>query len=199
MDGRTARAARNRQAVLDAVLALTEEGNLQPTARAVAERAGVATRSVFHHFTDLESLYADAAQTQIERHWVRLLRPVTGDPGQRIQTLVELRAELYERISGTRRAAVLREHESAVLAERLHESRVALRAHLRVNLPELERLDRPVREAAYAAATWETWDVLRRHQGLSAAAARAAVGATLTALLAPAPTVIDGNRKFRAE
>lgn len=193
MDGRTARAARNRQAVLDATLALTEEGNLQPTARAVAERAGVATRSVFHHFTDLESLYADAAKTQIERHWYRLLRPVTGDPAHRIETLVELRAELYERISGTRRAAVLREHESTVLAERLHESRAALRTHLRANLPELERLDRPAREAAYAAASWETWDVLRRHQGLSANAARAAVTATLTALLTPA--VIGETRK----
>ncbi|MEU0503003.1 TetR/AcrR family transcriptional regulator [Nocardia sp. NPDC005998] len=195
MDGRTARAARNRQAVLEAVLALTEEGNLQPTARAVAERAGVATRSVFHHFTDLESLYVDAAQTQMERHWLPLLRPVTGDPGHRIETLVELRAELYERISGTRRAAVLREHESVFLAERLHESRAALRAHLRANLPELERLDHSAREAAYAAASWETWDILRRHQGLSAETARGAVGATLTALLAPAPTTTGETPK----
>lgn len=186
MDGRTARAARNRQAVLEAALALMEEGTLQPTAQAVATRAGVATRSVFHHFADLESLYADAAQMQIERHWLPLLRPVTGDPSQRITALLKLRAELYERISGTRRAAQLREHESAVLSERLAQSRAALRAHLRENLPELESLDRPAREAAQAAGSWETWEVLRRHQNLSVPAARAAVAATLTALLAGA-------------
>ncbi|MFJ4653622.1 hypothetical protein ACIP5Y_20345 [Nocardia sp. NPDC088792] len=184
MDGRTARSAKNRQAVLDAVLTLMEEGNLRPTAQVVAERAGVATRSVFHHFADLESLYADAAQTQMTRHWVPLLRPVTGAIGARIHTLVELRAELYERISGTRRAALLREHESTVLAERLGESRGALRAHLRNSLPELDGLAPAAREAAYAAASWESWEVLRRHQGLSPDAARAAVETLLTALLA---------------
>ncbi|MFI1916589.1 TetR/AcrR family transcriptional regulator [Nocardia sp. NPDC020380] len=184
MDGRTARSAKNRQAVLDAVLALMEEGNPRPTAQTVAERAGVATRSVFHHFADLESLYLDAAQTQMTRHWVPLLRPVTGDTVQRVHDLVELRAELYERISGTRRAALLREHESTVLAERLGESRAALRAHLRSNLPELEDLEPPAREAAYAAASWESWEVLRRHQGLTVDGARAAVGSVLTALLA---------------
>ncbi|AYF76480.1 TetR/AcrR family transcriptional regulator [Nocardia yunnanensis] len=184
MDGRTARAARNRQAVLDAALALMEEGNLQPTAQSVAERAGVATRSVFHHFADLESLYLDAAQTQIERHWLPLLRPVNGSLEQRIDGLLKLRAELYERISGTRRAAQLREHESPVLAERLGLSRAALRAHLRENLPELEELAPPAREAVFVAGAWETWEVLRRHQGLSIPAARAAVAATLTALIA---------------
>ncbi|MFE3187720.1 TetR/AcrR family transcriptional regulator [Nocardia sp. NPDC059240] len=184
MDGRTARAARNRQAVLDAALTLMEEGILQPTAQAVAERAGVATRSVFHHFSDLESLYLDAAQTQIERHWLPLLRPVSGELEERITGLLELRAELYERISGTRRAAQLREHESKVLAERLAQSRAALRAHLRENLPELEFLDPSAREAAQAAGSWETWEVLRRHQGLGIPAARTAVAATLTALLA---------------
>ena len=102
MDGRTARAARNRQAVLDAVLALTEEGDLQPTARAVAERAGVATRSVFHHFTDLESMYADAAQTQMERHWLPLLRPVIGDPGHRIEMVAKpLEAARHDFLTAT--------------------------------------------------------------------------------------------------
>lgn len=185
MDGRTARAAKNRQAVLDAVLSLMEEGNLQPTAQAVAERAGVAKRSVFHHFADLESLYLDAAQTQMSRHWLPLLRPVTGDLPHRIIALVDLRAELYERISGTRRAAHLREHESQVLAERLTRSRAALRAHLSENLPELEHLDRPNREAAYAAGSWETWNVLRAHQRLSRETACAAVVSALEALLAP--------------
>lgn len=183
MDGRTARGAKNRQAVLDAALALMEEGNLQPTAQAVAERAGVATRSVYHHFRDLETLYLDAAQTQISRHWVLLMEPVTGDLDERIDRVVALRAELFERVAGTRRAALLREHESVVLSERLDESRAALRAHLRTHLPELADLYPPARESAYALCAWETWDVLRRHQSLSVTAARAAVTTVLTRLL----------------
>ena len=185
MDGRTARAARNRQAVIDATLALIEEGDLHPTAQAVATRAGVAIRSVFHHFADLESLYSDAAQTQASRHWA-LLGSVTGELDGRVEGAVAMRAELYERISGTRRAAVVLEHDSPVLAERLRQSRSALRAHLRQNLPELNDLGRPAREAAYAAASWENWEALRRHQGLSVDTAQAAVSSTLLSLLSTA-------------
>ncbi|MFE3024967.1 TetR/AcrR family transcriptional regulator [Nocardia tengchongensis] len=183
MDGRTARAAKNRQAVLEAALALIDEGNLQPTAQAVAERAGVATRSVYHHFRDLETLYVDAAQTQIARHWVVLLEPVDGDLAERIDRLVTLRSELFENVASTRRAALLREHESVVLSERLTESRAALRAHLRTHLPELDALDPDAREAVFAICSWETWDVLRRHQTLPVDAARAAVTAVLTRML----------------
>ncbi|MFF3567464.1 hypothetical protein [Nocardia jiangxiensis] len=46
---------------------------LQPTAKAVAERAGVATRPAFHYFADVESLYSHAAETQARRHpWVAM-------------------------------------------------------------------------------------------------------------------------------
>ncbi len=184
MDGRTARAEKNRQAVLDAALALIDEGNLHPTAQAVAERAGVATRSVYHHYQDLETLYLHAAQTQVARHWVVLLEPVTGELGERIDAVVELRSRLFESVTNVRRAALLREHESAVLSERLTESRAALRAHLRAHLPELDALPAADREALFAICSWETWDVLRRHQNLTVDAARAAVVAVLTRMLA---------------
>src|SRR4029077_19086014 len=147
--------------------------------------AGVATRSVFHHFDDLESLYADAAETQTARHW-SILQPVSGDLARRIDGVIAQRAELYERISGTRRGAGLHEHESPVLAERLRESRAALRRHIRTNLPELNDLDRPAREAVAAVTSWEAWEVVRRHQGLSIDASRTAVSTTVSALLAAA-------------
>ena len=38
-DGRAARAARTRAAIVDALLALLEEGDLQPTANRIADRA----------------------------------------------------------------------------------------------------------------------------------------------------------------
>lgn len=138
---------------------------------------------MYHHFRDLETLYLDAAQTQIARHWIVLLEPVTGDLCERIDALVTLRSGLFEKITSTRRAALLREHESMVLSERLNEGRAALRAHLRTHLPELDALDPAAREAAFAIGSWETWDVLRRHQSLPVTAARAAVVTVLTRLL----------------
>src|SRR5688500_19715587 len=67
LDGRTARGQRTRRAVVDALLALQEEGDLTPTAQRVAERAGVAPRTVFGHFSDLETLWAEAGTRELDK------------------------------------------------------------------------------------------------------------------------------------
>ena len=66
-DGRRARAERNRDAVVEAILDLLCEGVENPTAEAIAERFGVSVRSVFRHFDDLESLHAAAVDRHSER------------------------------------------------------------------------------------------------------------------------------------
>ena len=67
IDGRTARAVRTREAIVDACIALVDEGDVRPTALKVAERAGVSVRSVFQHFDDLEGLYAAIANRLVDR------------------------------------------------------------------------------------------------------------------------------------
>ena len=44
-DGRRARSERSKQAIIDATLALMEEGNLIPTAQQISDKAGVGIRS----------------------------------------------------------------------------------------------------------------------------------------------------------
>lgn len=185
MDGRVARGERNRAAMIDAALALTAENNSFPTAQMIAARAGVATRSVFHHFPDLDALFAAAAETQGDRYWSRLRPPEPGLPLEaRLAVAVAQRAELFEAISPVRRVAALHEHESTALAARMADARAALRRHLRRALvPEITTLDRPTQAVLEAAASWEMWDVLRRHQGLSVAAATKAVTTMLDATL----------------
>lgn len=181
MDGRTARAVRNRDAVIDAAIALLAEGGAPPTAQAIAARAGVSTRSVFHHFDDLDALFADAADLQTRRHW-HLLEVATRD----LEEALVRRAELFERIGATRRFAAAREHDSPVLAERLGESRAALRRHLRGALgSDLRGVDRATVAAVEAAASWEMWEVLRRHQGLSVNSAITAVRTLVEHTLQP--------------
>ena len=67
VDGRRARGARNRDAVVTAILELLREGNPEPGAHEIAERSGVSVRSVFRHFDDLESLYEAAVEQMVER------------------------------------------------------------------------------------------------------------------------------------
>ncbi len=66
-DGRTVRAERTRQAIVDALLTLLDEGELRPTAERIAERAEVSERSVFQHFPDREALFEAVARQQWER------------------------------------------------------------------------------------------------------------------------------------
>ncbi|MFR9730738.1 TetR/AcrR family transcriptional regulator [Saccharopolyspora sp. MS10] len=56
-----------RQAIIDALLSAINEGQYAPTARDVAQRAGVSERSVFTHFRDFDDLRAAAARHQRSR------------------------------------------------------------------------------------------------------------------------------------
>ena len=177
MDGRVLRGELNRRALVDAALALVAEEGMLPTAQSIAGRAGVAKRSLFHHFPDMDSLFAVAAETQAARHWHVLQSPDPGlDLQQRIALAVDQRARLFEAISDVRRVAARNEAGSAVLADRMKESRSGLRRHIRRALnPEYATLVRPRQEGVQAVASWESWEVLRRHQGLSIEAAATAV------------------------
>ena len=187
LDGRTARAERTRQAVVEAMLALIAEGDLRPTGARVAERAGVSLRSVFQHFEDLEALLAAVVTHQTDRI-SELMTPLAPDGplAERIRALVDQRAKIYEFIAPTRRAAVLQEPFST----NLRQGREALLARSADQLartfgPELAAADdRPELVSALAVATaWETWDHLRRWQNLSVAATKRVMTRTATALL----------------
>jgi AcrR family transcriptional regulator len=106
-DGRVQRGARNREAIVDALLALYDSGNLRPSAGEVADVAGVSARSVHNHFTDMEALRAEVAT----RQWARVERllptpPVDLPLAERIEQLVERRAEFFEAITNVRRSPV---------------------------------------------------------------------------------------------
>ena len=92
-DGRVARGERTRRALAEAMIVLIEEGDPLPTARRVAESAGVSLRLVFHHFDDLESILRAAVEIQEERHW-RPIRPVapTLPVHERVARVVRQRA-----------------------------------------------------------------------------------------------------------
>src|SRR5208282_5320763 len=103
LDGRLARSARTRHAVVDALLDLLGEGDLRPTAARISERAGVSLRLVFHHFDDLDAIYAERAKPLTVPISVAL--PLT----RRIEEFCAQRGRLLETLSPVRRAAVLME------------------------------------------------------------------------------------------
>ena len=189
LDGRNARAERSRTAVVDALLDLLGEGELRPPATRIAERAGVSLRSVFQHFADIETLYGAAADRQLARLGP-LAEPLspTGSRAERLDAFVRARTRLLETIAPVRRGALLMEPFSTEVASRLSRGRAHNRAEAEVMFaPELAAhptaARRELASALSAAASWSTWEHLRRHQGLSRDRARRVVARMLAALL----------------
>ena len=188
-DGRTVRAERTRQALVDALLALLYEGELQPTAERIAKRAGVSERSLFQHFADREALYQAVAVQQFERI-VPTLRPIDASRPlpDRIDAFVDQRARLLETVTPVRRAALLLEPDSDIVAGWLAKTRRAKAVEVeRIFATEIDRTpaeERPALVAALAAVSaWTFWESLRAHQRLSAERSRAAMREAIASLL----------------
>lgn len=183
-DGRTARGARARKSIAEALISLLEQGVGRPTARQVAERAGVSLRLVFHHFEDMESLLESAVSVQVERHWGKLESVCAdGELRDRVAATVNERARLFEAIAPVRRAAGQASEISPTLGRQLESSRTKLRSQLcdtfaselSNHAGNSHQSVQPVLDALEVATSFETWDQLRRLSGRSIAEARRVV------------------------
>lgn len=187
IDRRVLRGQRNRDAVVQSFLDLIAEGDLSPTAQKVAERAGVSLRSVFHHFEDMEQLFASAADLHVARY-SSLVQPLAMERPleERIDAFVDQRARLAEVIMPVYRASLLVAHRSPTVAQRIDRGNDLLRNQVaNVFAPELAtrgELDARL-EAIDALTTIDGWIRLRIAQGLSAKRARAVLATSIRALL----------------
>ena len=166
-DGRAARGERTRRALAEAMISLIEEGETSPTARRIAERAGVSLRLVFHHFEDVEALFKEAVAVQGERHWRRIRAvPPDSDLRSRVRLVVRSRCDLYEQVAPVRRVAANVGRSSPTISAQLTRSRELLRRQLSDSfVQELRRhrggSRRRLLDAVDAATSFETWDSLR--------------------------------------
>jgi TetR/AcrR family transcriptional regulator of autoinduction and epiphytic fitness len=168
-DGRVARGARTREAVIDAMLDLNAEGNLTPTIEEIAARVGRTTRSIYTHFQDKEALAVAIAERQLAQHLeLFTARRIKGTRTERIDGIATHRAELFEAVAPARRSALVRMHRSP----ELQRQQTSLAAHLRDQLartfePELSALGADdALEMLDLHTSWETWERLRTWQKL---------------------------------
>ena len=72
-DGRLLRSERSRELIADALYELLQEGDIEPSAQKIADRAGVGIRTVFRLFSDMDALYA-TVNARLEFETAPLLR-----------------------------------------------------------------------------------------------------------------------------
>jgi len=167
-DGRRLRSERSRQAIIDAMLELIDEGNLIPTAQQASDRAGVGIRTVFRHFSDMESLFTEVdLQSREATEALFIGGDRDGTLEQRIEHAVARHADGYEAKCNTILFAHAQRWRYEVLRKNYARYQRGLRKDLDDWLPELKSLSRNYREALDAVASFEMWHRLREDQGLS--------------------------------
>ena len=163
-DGRSARRARNREAVLDALIELIVADNLDPTVEQVAAKSGVSLRSVYRYFDDRDALVRAAVARAVDRiaPYFEVPDAGRGPLEDRIDRLVDARLALYEVASPISRVARLRAPSDPVIAEQLAVAREQLTEQLRVQFaPELTALS-----AAEVAGVLATMDAVFQIEGV---------------------------------
>ena len=191
LDGRLERSRRTRAAVIDAFVALCVEGDPSPTALRVAERAGVALRTVYGHFADMESLYAEAGDRELElvAGMVSSVDP-SAPIADRLALFATDRSAVLEHLLPLMRAAVTRAAGSPQLRRlRVRFLELGDGQVLATFEPELAGLSaaetRRVLDVAHLVAGGNAWEALRVDRGLDAAVARDVMERTLAAALLP--------------
>jgi AcrR family transcriptional regulator len=193
-DGRAARALRTREAIVDACIALVEEGDLRPTAPRIADRAGVSVRSVFQHFDDLPSLHIAVTESIAER-MAALVAPIDAalPLDDRIARFVDQRSNLLEAMMPFRVAAGVHGPFAPEIRRAMRAGSAFLRAEVeQVFAPELARVPATVRaevtEALATASSGAAWETLRAELDDDPARARVVLARLVRAVLASAST-----------
>lgn len=191
VDGRRERTSKTRLAIIDAVIALQEAGEVRATAAAIVARAGVSLRSLFVHFPQQEALTL-AVMEEIDRRLLSDLVSETPDGPlpARLDAFLRRRLPLLERLVAYRRSAATLEPQPASVRVRRRAVRRRLRDEVAtVFAPEILAHPRPQRDQlTHALAVMldsEAWDNLRRNFGMSTAGARATLRLAVVKMLSP--------------
>lgn len=191
-DGRRLRRSLNREAVVDALLDLYDEGNLRPSTDEIAERAGISPRSLFRYFDDTDDLAREAVIRQQMRVLPLLGIDAAADAplAERVRAVVDQRYRLFTKTVGAATVQRLRAPFNEEMAGHLATSRKLLRRQLRsLFAPELTSMPDDRAEAALAAAdlllSFEAFRVMAARESVDDARAKALLIDALTVLLTP--------------
>lgn len=171
-DGRRRRSENSRNRIVDAMIELVADGRITPSAEEVASRAGVGLRTVFRHFTDMESLYA-AMTGRLAEHYEMWLIPFdsTDWQGQLVE-VIERRTATYERLLPFKRAGDAHRHMSPAIQAEHARVLAIMRQRLRSFLPPSIADDAVCFETIDLMLSFEAWQRLRDEQGLTIDLAR---------------------------
>lgn len=183
VDGRRQRSDASRRKIALAMLDLLREGEADPSADLVAERAGVGRRTVFRLFSDMEGVFREMHAIMTSRLTPEFARPLTATTWRgRLDELIERRAKAFEQMLPIKTAADARRYTSNFLkTEHKNITRLQRQALLAVLPATFARNE--MLEALDLALSFEAWRRLRDEQGLSVKQAQEVLRRMVSALV----------------
>ena len=172
VDGRIERSATTRRKILEATRQLLLETAAEQTARDIAARAGVTPRTLFRHFSDLESLHASLLRDAEERAAAVMNEPFGLDSTKEdwpalSAHLVERRSRVYESLLPLYVSSLWRPYQASQSKQDRARTLKRRRKRLLELLPQACLEDQTLFEAIDATLSIEYWASLRHDQGLS--------------------------------
>ena len=183
-DGRKHRSQKSQRLIVNAMLELVAKGNLEPSADQIAEIAKVGRRSVFRHFSDMDTLYREMNNSITATMGSIVRQPfLAADWRGRVLELVDRRAVGFEKMKPFLLAGQVHRHRSAFLKTAHAQFVGILRSILMAILPKDAARDAVLVEALDMLLSFESWNRLREDQGLSIAKSKRVLKQAIELLL----------------
>lgn len=189
VDGRTERTAQTYRRILAVTRELILAGKIDPTAREIAAEAEITTRTLFRHFTDMESLHRSLIEDAEVRASAVMDEPFpvrTGSHWQdQMQTIIDRRVRVYESLFPLYISTIWSRYRASKADAQQRGGVKRRRKRLKEVLPGEISGDQVLFEAVDAVLGIEYWISLRRGQQLSVSKATRVLSVAIEKLTAP--------------
>ena len=167
-DGRRQRSQRSREKILRAYWELMLDGDMNPSAAAIAEHAGVGLRSVFRHFEDLDMLLRELMALCYDEITPEFMTPFkSSDWKKQLVEMVEHNVMFWERIRVPHTAGEIGRFKSQILMDDYKRSRNLEISGIKAILPkDIDNYDK-VLMALDTSLSFSTMRRLREDRKLS--------------------------------
>ena len=173
-DGRRLRSLTSQNIIVDAMMVLIQRGILEPTAQQVADEAGIGIRTVFRQVQDKENLFSKMDE-KVRAALQETLKKATNPRGnleERIERLIELEAEIFEKNLQFLRATLANKWKYRTLQKNYERNQRNIKSLLYTWIPELNNLPESKQILLTSVNSAGYWIELRENLVLSETGAK---------------------------
>lgn len=166
-DGRRARSVTSRTKIIQAMVELVAAGDPDPSAAAVAEKAGVGLRSVFRHFEDKDAIFHAIDDLLVAAYQPILDAPyASSDWMDQLFELIDRRCAINEAAAVFRISAIMGRYRSPFIAAKYQRLHAGEKRMLDAVLPPSLQTSTRVGRAILIACSFDSWRLLRQDEEL---------------------------------